>query len=236
MSLKAMPSIPPELSGLERAIRLKTELLQRLVMSTPVGWPEELGSFITSLEASDLQDATALVVLLAHLRAEMRVLSAIYAAASEPDMATSRRPTDASDMTSSREILAWFREDLVTSATKVAQGHMGTSTLVQHAATFINEHYAEPLTLEAVASAVGYSKRHLATCFRRETGRTVHRQLAHVRVRHALEQIRRGEKIEAVSLMVGYKSKKNFYHQFKKIVGVTPIAYRAGILKLGATR
>src|SRR5438093_10280946 len=166
----------------------------------------------------------------------MRVLSATYAAASEPDM-TSIVPTAASDMMSSRrEILVWFREDLVTSAMNVAQGHMGTSTLVQQAATFINEHYAEPLTLEAVASAVGYSKRHLATCFRRETGRTVHRQLAHVRVRHALEQIRRGEKIEAVSLMVGYKSKKNFYHQFKKIVGVTPIAYRAGILKLGATR
>jgi AraC-like DNA-binding protein len=90
------------------------------------------------------------------------------------------------------------------------------------------------LTLERLASAVGCSTRRLATSFRRETGRTVHRQLAHVRVRHALELILRGdEKVEAVSAMVGYKSKKNFYHQFKRIVGVTPTAYKAGMLKLG---
>ena len=50
-----------------------------------------------------------------------------------------------------------------------------------------------------------------------------------------MELIVRGEKIETVSATVGYKSKKNFYHQFKRIVGVTPTAYKAGVLRLGAS-
>ena len=39
--------------------------------------------------------------------------------------------------------------------------------------------------------------------------------------------IRAGEKIEAISLLVGYRSKKNFYRHFKEQLGVTPTAYRS---------
>jgi|SRR5438105_1328832 len=147
---------------------------------------------------------------LADLRAQMSLLSVACAAGIEPDVASRHRPADEPGTMSSRDVLGWFREEVATWSVRVAQGQMGTSLVVRQAATFINEHYAEPLTLDAVASAVGYSKRHVATCFRRETGRTVHRQLTHVRVRHALALILRGEKIETVSLMVGYESQMDF--------------------------
>jgi AraC-like DNA-binding protein len=38
--------------------------------------------------------------------------------------------------------------------------------------------------------------------------------------------IRAGEKIEIVSLLVGYRSTKTFYRNFNSPIGVTPIAYR----------
>jgi AraC-like DNA-binding protein len=38
--------------------------------------------------------------------------------------------------------------------------------------------------------------------------------------------IRQGQKIEAVSLMVGYRSRKNFYRHFKAAVGMTPLTYK----------
>jgi AraC-like DNA-binding protein len=34
-------------------------------------------------------------------------------------------------------------------------------------------------------------------------------------------------KIEAVSALVGYKSKKNFYAEFRKTIGVTPAQFRS---------
>jgi AraC-like DNA-binding protein len=39
--------------------------------------------------------------------------------------------------------------------------------------------------------------------------------------------IREGVKIEAVAHQVGYRSKKNFYRQFKRRFAMTPFAYAA---------
>ena len=50
--------------------------------------------------------------------------------------------------------------------------------------------------------------------------------LTSVRLDHASALIREGVKVEAVSLLVGYRSKKNFYRQFKRRFGTTPFAHR----------
>jgi AraC-like DNA-binding protein len=76
------------------------------------------------------------------------------------------------------------------------------------------------------------SKRYLATLFHQQTGQTVHAFLTQVRVHHAAALIRAGEKIEAVSLLVGYRSKKNFYRHFKEQLGVTPTVYRTAVVGL----
>src|SRR5207248_4740543 len=101
------------------------------------------------------------------------------------------------------------------------------SPLVARMLSFIEERYAEPLTLDVLAAALGRSKRYLATLFRDQTGQTVHGFLTQVRVYHAASLIRAGEKIEAITLLVAYRSKKNFYLQVKEQLGVTPTAYRS---------
>jgi transcriptional regulator GlxA family with amidase domain len=107
-----------------------------------------------------------------------------------------------------------------------------TSPLVERMLRFIEDHYADPLTLDILAAEIGRSKRHAATLFRQHTGHTVHGFLTQVRVHHATDLIRAGIKIEAVSLLVGYRSKKNFYRHFKEQVGVTPFVYRTAMLGL----
>jgi transcriptional regulator GlxA family with amidase domain len=47
-----------------------------------------------------------------------------------------------------------------------------------------------------------------------------------VRLDRASALIREGVKVEAVSLLVGYRSKKNFYRQFKRRFGTTPFEHR----------
>jgi AraC-like DNA-binding protein len=61
--------------------------------------------------------------------------------------------------------------------------------------------------------------------FRREVGVPMREWLTRVRLDHAAALIREGVKVEAVSLLVGYRSKKNFYRQFKRRFGTTPFAY-----------
>jgi AraC-like DNA-binding protein len=61
--------------------------------------------------------------------------------------------------------------------------------------------------------------------FRKQVGMTVHQWITRVRLDHAAALIRDGVKIEAVALMVGYRSKKNFYRQFRRRYATTPQRY-----------
>ena len=91
---------------------------------------------------------------------------------------------------------------------------------------FVETHFAEPLTLDDVAAAIGCARSNVAVTFKRHLGETMHRYLARIRVRRAVELIVQGDKIEAAMLAVGYRSKKNFYRQFKLETGDTPAGYR----------
>lgn len=98
--------------------------------------------------------------------------------------------------------------------------------LVQRIIDVLERDYANAVTLRAVASKVGRHPGYLGAIFKREVGLTSRAYLTRVRLQHAAELIETGVKIEAVSLDVGYRSKKNFYHHFKQQFGMTPKQYR----------
>ena len=86
--------------------------------------------------------------------------------------------------------------------------------------------YDQPISIETLAARVGRNTAYIATLFRRQTGTTIHRYLTRIRMRRAAVLLRQSEKVEAVMLLVGYRSKKNFYRQFETAFGVTPGAYK----------
>ena len=96
---------------------------------------------------------------------------------------------------------------------------------VQRMLDVIEQSYAEPVTLQFLAAALGRQASYLGSVFRRETGLSVRQCLTQVRLQHAAALIRDGVKIEAVALLVGYRSKKNFYRQFKRQFKMTPFVY-----------
>ncbi len=98
--------------------------------------------------------------------------------------------------------------------------------LVQRIVDAFERDYANAISLRSVASEVGRHPGYLGAIFRKEMGLTSRAYLRRVRLQRAAELIERGFKIEAVSLDVGYRSKKNFYHQFKQRFGMTPKQYR----------
>ena len=66
---------------------------------------------------------------------------------------------------------------------------------------------------------------YLGAMFRREVGVPMRQWLTKVRLDHAAALVREGVKIEAVSMLVGYRSKKNVYRQYKRRFGTTPFAH-----------
>lgn len=101
------------------------------------------------------------------------------------------------------------------------------SPQVRRVRAYIRSHYGEPISLDSLANGVGRNAAYLATLFRRETGMTIHRYLTGIRMQHAARLLRQREKVEAVMLLVGYRSKKSFYRQFAAAFGVTPGQFKA---------
>lgn len=98
---------------------------------------------------------------------------------------------------------------------------------VARALGYIEEHYRELIGLTSVAEHVGCSRTHLAKVFRGEVGWTVHAYVQRVRLWRAVSGMRDGDKVEAVMLDVGYRSKRNFYRLFKNRLGAAPGAFRS---------
>ena len=101
-----------------------------------------------------------------------------------------------------------------------AQGH------VRHMLDRIEQSYSEPITLHSLAGELHRQGAYLGAMFRQELGVPMRQWLTSVRLDHAAALIRDGVKVEAVSRLVGYRSKKNFYRQFKRRFGTTPVGYR----------
>ena len=98
--------------------------------------------------------------------------------------------------------------------------------LVQRMIEVIDTEYANVVTLRRLSAILGRQPAYLGRLFRHETGSTVRDYLTRIRLEHAEALIRAGVKIEAVALGVGYRSKKNFYQQFRRRYGTTPVPFR----------
>ena len=101
-----------------------------------------------------------------------------------------------------------------------------TNPLVRQMLDVIERDYSQVLTLRTLAASVGRQPAYLGRLFQQEIGFTAREHVTRVRLEHAAHLIRDGVKIEAVASSVGYRSKKNFYRQFRRHYGTTPIPYR----------
>jgi AraC-like DNA-binding protein len=90
--------------------------------------------------------------------------------------------------------------------------------------TLIEQNYAEDLTNAKVARLSGRSPRDVRSDLR-ELGLSLRKYLTTIRMEHA-QQLLHHDKVEAVALMVGYKSKRQFIRQFKLHTGMVPSHFR----------
>jgi len=98
--------------------------------------------------------------------------------------------------------------------------------LIRRVIEVVGASTARRLTLVHLSKVVNRSPSHLNVIFCRATGLTVHEYAIFLRMTQAARAIEQGGKIEAVAMSVGYRSKKNFYRQFKAWFGMNPTDFR----------
>lgn len=99
--------------------------------------------------------------------------------------------------------------------------------LVQEAKRYIETHYTEKFSLEALSNHLFINGSYLLRTFKAATGCTLLWYHNHVRCEKAKELLTHSEySIAAVGDMTGFASSAHFSHVFKKMLGITPSEFR----------
>jgi AraC-like DNA-binding protein len=96
---------------------------------------------------------------------------------------------------------------------------------IQMARTYIDERFADGISLNELAQYVALSPYYLLRAFRAEVGMPPYAYLESVRIRHAQRLIEAGKPLADVAVEVGFSSQSHMTRRFKKIIGATPGQY-----------
>lgn len=109
------------------------------------------------------------------------------------------------------------------SSHKSASTRQSHKELVAGAKVILATHFAESLSLEALAESLYTSPYHLCRVFRQETGQTIHNYLNQMRLRASLESIAAKEtSLTELSLALGFANHSHFSASFRRAFGVPP--------------
>lgn len=92
---------------------------------------------------------------------------------------------------------------------------------------YIQVHHQSKLTLSTVSNALDMPEEEIKQVLKQLTGASFNENLNRVRIRNATALLQFEElSINQIGRICGYQTEANFYKQFKKIRGVTPLNFR----------
>ncbi len=105
---------------------------------------------------------------------------------------------------------------------------------VVKAVQYINEHYAENLSLDILAKHIHMNSFYFSTFFKKQTGKNFKEYLNQVRMTRAMELLMTtNKKSYEIADEVGFKDYRYFNEIFSRHYGKTPTVYRKAIMKGG---
>lgn len=99
------------------------------------------------------------------------------------------------------------------------------STLIENALQYINNNLSEDLRLDIISKNLFSNKYYLAHEFKRHLGINIGRYITLKRLAFSKELLIKGETVQKISVVCGYKNISNFFRVFKNEYGITPKEY-----------
>jgi len=108
------------------------------------------------------------------------------------------------------------------------------SSRLRRVTEYIRQHLDQELTLAQLGAVVYMSPYHFARLFQHSTGLPPHRFVVRARIERAAALLAAPEpSIARISRAVGFRTPSHFSTVFRRLMGVTPRAYRAECLRAG---
>lgn len=98
--------------------------------------------------------------------------------------------------------------------------------VVRQVRQYLEDHYAEDVSLAQLGALTSRSPFHLARVFSKALGLPPHAYLESIRVERARNFLRSGMTVVDTALSVGYTDQSHFTHRFRRHTGITPGQYR----------
>lgn len=87
--------------------------------------------------------------------------------------------------------------------------------------------FTQKVKLQEIADYIGYSKFYTSTIFHKVYGITIQQYISNLRIEYAKKMISKTDlSMTEIALECGFSSSSNFYLQFTKIVGDSPLQYK----------
>ncbi len=98
---------------------------------------------------------------------------------------------------------------------------------LKHVLSYMEEHYAERITLDELADVAGVSPKYLCRTFEALTGETPIAYVTALRVESAMRMLRETDRsLPDIAMSCGFGDQSYFAKQFKRATGMTPGGYR----------
>lgn len=97
--------------------------------------------------------------------------------------------------------------------------------LTKAALLYMEEHYAEEISGEALAEHLGFSRSYLSHVIRKVTGQSLTENLLYIRCRKARELLQNGHTVGEVVFLSGFQNASYFSRTYKRMMGVSPSAH-----------
>lgn len=118
-------------------------------------------------------------------------------------------------------------KDACADALKQLEQASQSNQMIRMALRYIGDHYSEKLSLNSIAEHIHISPVYLSSLFTKEVGQSITQYLQALRIERARQMLlETRDSVDAISERVGYSDTKYFAQVFKRLVGVTPAAYR----------
>lgn len=112
-----------------------------------------------------------------------------------------------------------------------AESGADSCTTVARVIDYINDHYHEPLSLDALAERFFVSKYHLSHEFTRQMGTGIYQYIQKKRLLIARQLMAQGRKPVDVYAACGFGDYAAFFRAFRKVYGLSPKAYVQSLQK-----
>ncbi len=119
----------------------------------------------------------------------------------------------------------------------LSEGNRGHFDLIEEVRRYLENNWVDPPTVEELAKQFYLNKNKLQEGFKKIYHKTVYEVITDLRLTHAMELLlATNDSVEEIAKAVGYRSRANFYRNFKRNYGITPAEVRVQAERLGLDR